>query len=132
MIKVLFLVDDDHEDREIFKEALSACDRSIEFLFAGDGIEALATLDSLKNMPDVIFVDHYMPRMNGLECLKALKLNSKTKSIPMVVYSTSADGEKDTLMLSSGADYYLRKHSTFADLCSDLKAMLEVLTIRSA
>src|SRR5688500_6805061 len=110
MIKVLFLVDDDQEDREIFKEALSVCDPNIELMFAGDGLEALATLDSLKNMPDVIFVDHYMPRMNGLERLKALELNSKTKSIPMVVYSTSADKEKDKIMLSSGADYYLKKH----------------------
>jgi CheY-like chemotaxis protein len=130
MIKVLLLVDDDEDDREIFKEALTECDPDIEFLFAGDGIEALNTLDLLKYMPDVIFVDNYMPRMNGIECLKALKLNTKTRLIPTVIYSTSADSEKEKVMLLSGADYFLKKHSTFSDLCSELRAMLDVIKDR--
>jgi CheY-like chemotaxis protein len=132
MIKVLFLIDDDQEDREIFREALTECDPNIEFLYASDGMEALNTLDSLNDMPDVIFVDNYMPRMTGIECLKALRLNTKTKLILTVIYSTSADSEKEKIMLLSGADYFLQKHSTFSDLCLELKTMLEVIKDRIA
>jgi CheY-like chemotaxis protein len=127
MIKVLFLIDDDQDDREIFKEALTECDPAIELLFASDGIEALNTLESIKHMPDVIFVDNYMPRMSGVECLKALKLNTKTRSIATVIYSTSDIAERDELMLRSGADYFLKKHSSYSDLFSELKAMLEII-----
>lgn len=132
MIKVLFLIEDDQDDREIFREALAVCDPDIEFLYASDGEEALNMLESLKDMPDVIFVDNYMPRMSGVECLKALRLKTKTSIILTVIYSTTADSEKEKLMLLSGADYYLQKHSTFSDLCSELKAMLELIKDRIA
>jgi DNA-binding response OmpR family regulator len=132
MIKVLFLIDDDQDDREIFREALAIYDPGIEFLCAGDGVEALNTLDSLKDMPDAIFVDNYMPRMNGVDFLKALKLSSKTRLILTVIYSTSVDSEKEKIMLLSGADYYLQKHSTFTELCSELVAMLEKIKGRLA
>lgn len=132
MIKVLSLIDDDQDDREIFREALHECDPDIEFLFASDGVEALNILDSLKDMPDVIFVDNYMPRMSGVECLKALRLKTKTRTILTVIYSTVDNSEKEKIMLLSGADYYLQKHSTFSDLCSELKAMLELIKDRIA
>ena len=95
MIKVLSLIDDDQDDREIFREALHECDPDIEFLFASDGVEALNILDSLKDMPDVIFVDNYMPRMSGVECLKALRLKTKTRTILTVIYSISDNSEKE-------------------------------------
>ena len=82
MIKILFLVDDDLEDREIFQEAILTCRPTLELLFAGDGVEALETLESSNRLPDVIFLDYNMPRMNGMDCLKALKSNIRFKDIP--------------------------------------------------
>ena len=127
MIKVLFLIDDDQDDQEMFREALTKCDPDIEVLFASDGVEALNTLDSIKNMPDVIFVDNYMPRMNGIEFLKVLKLNTRTSLIPTIIYSTSANSEKEKIILLSGADYFLQKQLTFSDLCSELSTMLVMI-----
>ena len=132
MIKVLFLIDDDQDDQEMFREALTKCDPDIEVLFASDGVEALNTLDSTKNMPDVIFVDNYMPRMNGIEFLKVLKLNTRTSQIPTIIYSTSANSEKEKIILLSGADYFLQKQLTFSDLCSELRTMLVMIKERLA
>lgn len=132
MIKVLFLIDDDQDDQEMFREALTQCDPDIEVLFASDGVEALNTLDSIKNMPDVIFVDNYMPRMNGIEFLKVLKLNTRTSLIPTIIYSTSANSEKEKIILLSGADYFLQKQLTFSDLCSELSTMLVMIKERLA
>ena len=83
-------------------------------------------------MPDVIFVDNYMPRMNGIEFLKVLKLNTRTSLIPTIIYSTSANSEKEKIILLSGADYFLQKQLTFSDLCSELSTMLVMIKERLA
>jgi CheY-like chemotaxis protein len=85
----------DPDDREIFREALTECDPNIDFLYPSDPMEALSTLNPFKNMPKVIFLENYIPRMNGIECLRALNLNTKTISLPTVIYLTSVDSEKE-------------------------------------
>ena len=68
-----------------------------------------------------------MPRMNGVDCLKQLKLNTKTKGIPTVMYTTSGDREQEKLVLLLGADYYMRKTNTFTQLCEELNRVLDVI-----
>lgn len=60
MIKVLFLIDDDQDDREIFREALAVCDPDIEFLYASDGEEALNMLES-RQSHDCFFLSDLKP-----------------------------------------------------------------------
>jgi CheY-like chemotaxis protein len=127
MIKILFLVDDDQDDREIFQEALSKCNPSIELKFARDGFEALELLAKYEKSPDVIFLDYNMPRMNGLECLKELKSKPKTKIIPTVMYTTSGDREQEKTILRLGADYYMRKTNSFKQLCDELDRVLDLI-----
>jgi len=57
---------------------------------AGSAVEALGYL--VHNKPDVIFLDHSMPGMNGLEALKIIKDNPDTATIPVMMY-TSKEGE---------------------------------------
>ncbi len=109
----VFLIDDDQDDREIFRDALNECDPDITFLCANNGPEALSTIDSMNDMPDVIFADNYMPVMSGIECLQALRLNVRTRLIPTVIYSTSGDPEQKKIMLLSRADYFLQSIPRF-------------------
>ena len=68
------LVDDDVDDTSIFKEVLEEVSPSIDFVSAGDGNEALSILKRPNSiLPDVIFLDLNMPRIDGKECLSALK-----------------------------------------------------------
>lgn len=124
MAKILFMIDDDQDDREIFQEAISDCDPNIELLFAGDGMEALEILNAGKAHPDVIFLDYNMPRMNGLDCLRQLKRDAKTKDIPTIMYTTSGDREQEKVVLLLGADHYMRKTTSYKTLCSELKRLL--------
>jgi CheY-like chemotaxis protein len=128
MIKVLFLVDDDQDDRDIFQEAVFNNYPSIDLIFAGDGVEALEILETGKKYPDVIFLDYNMPRMNGMECLKKLKSNPKTKDIPTVMYTTSGDREQEKVILLLGADYYMRKTNSFTQLCDELARVLDLIS----
>ena len=131
MVKVLFFVDDDLDDREIFQEAIKKCAPDIDLIFAGDGLEALHILRSSLTNPDVIFLDYNMPRMNGLECLKELKKNSSTKHIPIVMYTTSGDREQEKLILYLGANHYMRKTTSFTQLCDELDRLLKLVGTNS-
>ena len=127
MVKVLFLIDDDEDDREIFHEALKSYDPSVEMLFARDGVEALSILRTNRITPDVIFLDYNMPRMNGLDCLRQLKTNDQWKAIPTIMYTTSGDREQEKVVLLLGADHYMRKTNSFIHLCEELKRLLDIV-----
>jgi CheY-like chemotaxis protein len=127
MVKILFLIDDDLDDREIFREAVATCNPNIDVLFATDGVSALEILDSSVIQPDVIFLDYNMPRMNGLECLKRLKANPETKNIPTIIYTTSGDREQEKVILLLGADYYMQKTVSFDGLCKELARLLDLV-----
>lgn len=127
MVKILFLVDDDQDDREIFSEAMGECYPDVELVFAQDGLEALDILDSGKAHPDVIFLDYNMPRMNGLDCLKQLKAKPATKDIPTIMYTTSGDREQEKVLLLLGATYYMRKTVSYKDLCKELTRLIKMV-----
>ena len=63
---VVLNVDDDHEDREFFCDALREIDPSVVCLIAASGMEALALLQDRDALPDYIFLDINMPMMDGL------------------------------------------------------------------
>ena len=126
MVKTLFLVDDDIDDRDIFKEAVHFYDPNIKLSFARDGLEAIDYLQTKKVNPDVIFLDYNMPRMNGLDCLKLLKAQQETKSIPIVMYSTSS--AQRATVLKFGAYHYLEKAVSFEILCRQLDWVLSKIS----
>jgi CheY-like chemotaxis protein len=88
---VYFFIDDDVDDQEIFGMAISEVDPSIVCLFANDGIEALEKLGNLNHLPDAVFIDLNMPRMNGKECLLEIRKLERFREVPVYIYSTSAD-----------------------------------------
>ena len=87
-----FLIDDDLDDQEIFLMAVQQFDASIRCDFASDCAKALDQLkDNEVDVPDCIFIDMNMPRMNGIECLEQIKNMDHLKDVPACMFSTSAD-----------------------------------------
>ncbi|HEY0741085.1 MAG TPA: response regulator [Chryseosolibacter sp.] len=124
MLKVVFMVDDDQDDRDVFHEAIRTVNPSMNVIFAEDGDKAFESLVSMPVNPDVIFLDHNMPRKSGVQCLRALKANTKTRSIPVVMYASSGDREEEKVALLLGADHYMRKTASFQLLCSEIQRLL--------
>ena len=90
-IDLLFLIDDDPDDQHVFAEALSEIDGSVSLLTASNGLEALETLrKGSSRLPDLIFLDLNMPKMNGKQFLKELKSEPNLQDIPVVIYTTSS------------------------------------------
>ena len=80
MEKTVLLVDDDIEEHEIFKLALSKFNEDIQFVSALNGIYALNILKQAS--PDWIFLDINMPGMNGIDTLYEIKkLESLKKQV---------------------------------------------------
>lgn len=77
-------------------------------LFARDGAEALVT--AAAELPDMIFLDVAMPKLDGRDALKQLKANPKTARIPVLVISAfGGDQNLRDLLLELGACDVLEK-----------------------
>lgn len=116
-----FIVDDDIDDQDLFIEAVNEVDSSIECMSASNCEEAL---DLLKNkrisLPDMIFLDLNMPRLNGKQCLAELKRESHLRNIPVIIYSTSSEKRDIEETTRLGAAHFLTKPNKFEELCKAL------------
>lgn len=124
--KVLFIVDDDEDDIKLFVEAVNSIDKNMGCFKAKNGEDALARLDELHMLPDVIFLDLNMPGMNGRETLEHLKKSERYKNIPVVIYSTSSSEQDKAETKKLGASDYLTKPDSFTDLCIQLARTIRV------
>ncbi len=125
--KIILLADDDIDDTEMFREALTSIDDSIICHCAANGSEVLEKLNELKNMPDVIFLDLNMPIMDGWKCLQHLKDDEHYKHIPVIMISTSSHKQDMDMASSLGALCYFVKPNSFNDLIQILKSITENL-----
>ena len=123
----IFLVDDDKDDQEFFSEALSEIDGCYALEKFNSGADLLNAIAVTHHKPDVIFLDLYMPIVDGEECLESLRSNSKYDTVPIVIYSTEYDIDKIDRLFSLGANRYLKKPETFDSLVASLKVSLNSL-----
>lgn len=73
------------------------------------GEQALDYMKNFVDLPDVIWLDYHLQKMNGLEFLKKVKQNKLWKKIPVVIVSNSASEENVHGMLALGAQKYILK-----------------------
>lgn len=122
---IVFLVDDDYEDHEIFKMALEKVNIPFEFITAESGIEAIELFKKDPAfIPDIVFFDVNMPRMNGKECIRELRKTEYLQKIPMILYSTH-DGEKEiSEAKNAGASDFVTKPSSITEFAKVLKTII--------
>jgi CheY-like chemotaxis protein len=113
----ILLVDDDHDDRYLFSEALSTTGVPVDCKLAESGREALSLLQSeIAKLPKLIFLDVNMPEMNGWQVLEKLKSDRQLQNIPVIMYSTSSHSRDIALALEAGALCFCVKPDRFSDL----------------
>ena len=117
MGKLILVVDDDADDRDLFREALSETDKTIGYIYAKNGLEAIELL-SRPNivLPDFIFLDLNMPRLDGRECLIRLRRMPWLNEIPVIIFSTSKLVDECASFKKLGASLCITKPLLFADL----------------
>ncbi|MCU7548888.1 response regulator [Chitinophagaceae bacterium LB-8] len=120
------LADDDADDASIFQDALLEVDHSISLQYARDGQETIEILkERNSSLPDLIFLDLNMPRMDGKECLKLLKLDSELSRIPVIMYTTSSQAKDIEETMMSGALCFITKPSSMKELIRILSTIVQ-------
>ena len=104
----VLIVDDSQTMRTVIKKTVALSGFEIgECWEAGDGLEAL---DLVKDRwVDVVLTDVNMPRMNGLELVKALKSDESTRHIPIVLITTEGSEARMQEAYALGIAGYIQK-----------------------
>lgn len=123
--KTVFLIDDDSDDQEIFSFALKRADDNTECIFANDGIEAIEKIKKEESfIPDFIFIDMNMPRMNGSACLAEIRKIERIRKVPVYIYSTASDPVSIEENMKLGAKEFIVKPSNIDELTGILKKII--------
>jgi two-component system response regulator len=119
--KIILLVEDNPDDVMLTLRALKASNIVSEVVVARDGAEALDYLfgtgaytgRDTSVMPQVILLDLKLPKVDGLEVLRRLRADERTRLLPVVVI-TSSDEKRDIIdSYGLGANSYVRKPVAF-------------------
>ena len=110
----LLLIEDDMDDVELLKEAFS--DNNVEYemevIMEGDRVKPF--LQNAEFIPTIIIMDLNLPKTDGKEILKDIKLTDAFKNIPLIVFSTSSSKEDIEYAYSLGANKFITKPTTIA------------------
>src|SRR6266478_15206 len=118
---IILLVEDNPDDEALTLRALQKKNIANEVVIARDGAEALDFLFAKRAfkdrdaniLPAVILLDLKLPKIDGLEVLKAIRADQRTQFLPVVVL-TSSNEEKDLLTsYRHGCNSYIRKPVDF-------------------
>lgn len=121
--KVVLLVEDNPDDEVLALRAFRKNGITNEVIVARDGAEALDYIFATGQyvgrpyckMPELILLDLNLPKVDGLEVLRRLQADERTRHLPVVVLSSS-DEEHDILeSYKRGANSYIRKPVDFKE-----------------
>ena len=121
----IVLVEDDEVDVMNVRRAFKKGNISNPLFVAGNGLEALELLrgDTVPRSRRLVLLDLNMPRMNGIEFLRALRADPELSPTPVVVLTTS-DAERDRVeAYNLHVAGYLLKPVTFGNFCEAMVAM---------
>lgn len=129
--KVILLVEDNADDEELTLRALAKSNIVNRVVVARDGVEALdflfmrgayATRDA-NDGPQVVLLDLKLPKLDGLEVLRQLRADSRTRRLPVVILTSSAE-EQDVLRgYDLGANSYIRKPVDFTQFVEAVRQL---------
>lgn len=127
MSATILLADDDDDDYLLFSEAISQILSDYEMHRVKDGLECIYVLKHFK-IPNYIFLDLNMPLKNGIECLKAIRLNPELAEVPVIIFSSTHHLKDIDLSYKFGATYYLVKPQSFPATVKILKRLFLLLS----
>jgi two-component system, response regulator len=121
--KSILLVEDNPDDEALTRRAFQKNNVGNELVVVRDGAEALDYLfgtgpygdRDLSRQPQVVLLDLKLPKIDGLEVLRRLRADERTRMLPVVIL-TSSNEERDLVSgYSLGANSYVRKPVDFSD-----------------
>lgn len=127
----IFLVEDNADDEALTLRALKKNNISNQVFVARDGLEALDFLFARGKFsdrdetiqPQVMLLDLNLPKVDGLNVLKRLRADERTKGIPVVILTSSKEDQDIIEGYSLGANSYVRKPVDFNDFTEAIRQL---------
>ena len=119
--RVILLVEDNPRDEALTLRALKKSNIVNEVVVARDGVEALDYLfgrgahaeRDTSVIPQLVLLDLKLPKVDGLEVLRRMRADKRTKRLPVVVFTSSSEEEDMLSSYGLGANSYVRKPVEF-------------------
>ncbi len=126
--EIILLVEDNPDDIALALRALKKSNLGKEIVVARDGAEALDYLfgengkgQNANALPQLIMLDLKLPKISGLEVLKQLRNDERTRYLPVVIMTTSNERQDIVNCYNHGANSYIRKPVDFAKFYDVIK-----------
>ena len=111
----ILLVEDSDDDAELTIRAIKNNKIANRIELVRDGVEAIAYLESDRPLPRLVLLDLKLPRMNGLDVLRKIRSNPKTRVLPVVVLTSSREEPDIAGAYELGVNSYIVKPVEFED-----------------
>lgn len=119
--KTILLVEDDRDDEDLTLRALRRSNIMNEVIVARDGEEALELLfgngrfldHEMDSLPAVVLLDLKLPKVNGIEVLRRIRNDPRTRRLPVVVLTSSRQERDRDAVYDLGANSYICKPVDF-------------------
>lgn len=128
MVRKILLADDDGDDRLIFTQVFDLLGNDKAVLsIVENGLEVIQLLEKTADsgLPDLIILDHNMPKMNGKQALGYLKASERYKNIQVIIYSTYNDSPFIEECNKLGAASIEVKPSSYEDYVTMVQRFLD-------
>lgn len=112
----ILLVEDNPDDVELTLRAFKKAGIANEIRVVKDGAEALDYLFSRgpRGLPTIALLDLNLPKLGGIEVLKRLRADARTKLLPVIILTSSKEEQDLIAGYGNGANSYIRKPVEFA------------------
>jgi CheY-like chemotaxis protein len=128
--KTILLVEDNPDDVTLTLRAFEKNNVLNEVVVARDGVEALEHLfrsgtlgGPLPALPQVVLLDLKLPRLDGVEVLQRLRADERTRRLPVVILTSSAEEQDLVRSYDQGANSFIRKPVDFVQFTEAMRQL---------
>jgi CheY-like chemotaxis protein len=129
--KTILLVEDNPDDADLTLRAFKLNNITNTIVVVHDGAEALDYLfgegvyarRESTAMPTLVLLDLNLPKIDGLEVLRRLRADPRTKRVPVIILTTSHEQEEVFKAYENGCNSYVRKPVESAQFCDAVKQL---------
>ena len=111
----ILLVEDSEDDAELTMRAIRGNKIANRIELVRDGVEALTYLEGDRPLPRLVLLDLKLPRMNGLDVLRRIRANERTRVLPVVILTSSREEPDIATAYDLGVNSYIVKPVEFDD-----------------